>query len=192
MKVNGNSLKSGMIVSHKGSIWKVISTQSVKPGKGGAFAQVELKNLKDASKLNERFRSSETVERLYVETKSYQYSYQDGDNFHFMDTNNYEQISLGKNVIGELESFLQDNMIVSVEFIDNKPVSIKLPEHIIEEVIETEAVIKGQTASSSFKPAVLSNGLKIMVPPHTKQTYWFPKKKSLITMRKLQNYLTKN
>ena len=166
MKVNGNSLKSGMIVSHKGSIWKVISTQSVKPGKGGAFAQVELKNLKDASKLNERFRSSETVERLYVETKSYQYSYQDGDNFHFMDTNNYEQISLGKNVIGELESFLQDNMIVSVEFIDNKPVSIKLPEHIIEEVIETEAVIKGQTASSSFKPAVLSNGLKIMVPPH--------------------------
>ena len=166
MKVNGNSLKSGMIVSHKGSIWKVISTQSVKPGKGGAFAQVELKNLKDASKLNERFRSSETVERLYVETKSYQYSYQDGDNFHFMDTNNYEQISLGKNVIGELESFLQDNMIVSVEFIDNKPVSIKLPEHIIEEVIETEAVIKGQTASSSFKPAVLSTGLKIMVPPH--------------------------
>ena len=98
MKVNGNNLKAGMIVSHKGGMWKVISTQSVKPGKGGAFAQVELKNLKDSSKLNERFRSSEVVERLYVETKSFQYSYNDGDTYHFMDTDTYEQISLDKNI----------------------------------------------------------------------------------------------
>ena len=156
MKVNGNNLKAGMFVSHKGGMWKVISTQSVKPGKGGAFAQVELKNLKDSSKLNERFRSSEVVERLYNK----------GDTYHFMDTNTYEQISLDKNVISELNIFLQDNMIVSIEFIENTPVSIKLPEHIIEEVTDTEAVIKGQTAASSFKPAILSNGFKIMVPPH--------------------------
>ena len=166
MKVNGNNLKPGMIVSHKGGMWKVISTQSVKPGKGGAFAQVELKNLKDSSKLNERFRSSEVVERLYVETKTFQYSYNDGDTYHFMDTNTYEQISLDKNIISELNIFLQDNMVVSIEFIENNPVSIKLPEHIIEEVTDTEAVIKGQTAASSFKPAILSNGYKIMVPPH--------------------------
>ncbi len=166
MKVNGNNLKAGMIINHKGGMWKVVTTQSVKPGKGGAFAQVELKNLKDSSKLNERFRSSEVVERLYVETKSFQYSYNDGDAYHFMDTNTYEQISLDKNIISELNIFLQDNMIVSVEFIENNPVSIKLPEHIVEEVTETEAVIKGQTAASSFKPAVLSNGFKIMVPPH--------------------------
>ena len=166
MKVNGNNLKAGMIVSHKGGMWKVIATQSVKPGKGGAFAQVELKNLKDSTKLNERFRSSEVVERLYVETKTFQYSYNDGDTYHFMDTNTYEQISLDKNIISELNIFLQDNMVVSIEFIENNPVSIKLPEHIIEEVTDTEAVIKGQTAASSFKPAILSNGYKIMVPPH--------------------------
>ena len=166
MKVNGNNLKAGMIISHKGGMLKVITTQSVKPVKGGAFAQVELKNLKDSSKLNERFRSSEVVERLYVETKSFQYSYNDGDTYHFMDTNTYEQISLDKNIISELDIFLQDNILVSVEFIDNNPVSIKLPEHIIEEVTDTEAVIKGQTATSSFKPAILSNGYKIMVPPH--------------------------
>ena len=166
MKVNGNNLKVGMIVSHKGGMWKVTSTQSVKPGKGGAFAQVELKNLRDSSKLNERFRSSEVVERLYVETKTFQYSYNDDNTYHFMDTNTYEQISLDKNIISELDIFLQDNMVVSIDFIDNDPVSIKLPEHIIEEVTDTEAVIKGQTAASSFKPAILSNGYKIMVPPH--------------------------
>ncbi len=166
MKVNGNNLKSGMIINHKGGMWKVITTQSVKPGKGGAFAQVEMKNLKDSSKLNERFRSSEVVERLYVENKSFQYSYNDGDTYHFMDTNTYEQISLNKNIISELDIFLQDNMIVTIEFIENHPVSIKLPEHITEEVTDTEAVIKGQTAASSFKPAILSNGYKIMVPPH--------------------------
>ena len=166
MKINGNNLKTGMIASHKGEMWKVITTQSVKPGKGGAFAQVELKNLKDSSKLNERFRSSEVVERLYVETKTFQYSYNDGNTYHFMDTNTYEQISLDKNIISELDIFLQDNMVVSIEFIENNPVSIKLPEQIIEEVTNTEAVIKGQTAASSFKPAILSNGYKIMVPPH--------------------------
>ena len=166
MKINGNSLKSGMIISHKGSNWKVVSSQSVKPGKGGAFAQVELKNLKDNSKLNERFRASEDVERLYVESKEFQFSYKDDEDFYFMDTTNYEQISLNNDLVGELENFLQDNMIVSIEFVDDKPVSLKLPEHIKEQVVETEAVIKGQTAASSFKPAILSNGFKVMVPGH--------------------------
>lgn len=166
MKVNGNSLKSGMIINHKNSIWKVVSSQSVKPGKGGAFAQVELRNIKDNTKLNERFRSNEDVERLYVESKDYQYSYQEDETFHFMDKNTFELISIDKFLLGDSEMFLQDNMIVSIEFIDNKPVSLKLPENIVETVSETQAVIKGQTAASSFKPAILSNGFKIMVPAH--------------------------
>ena len=164
MKINGNSLKSGMIISHKGSNWKVVSSQSVKPGKGGAFAQVELKNLKDNSKLNERFRANEDVERLYVESKEFQFSYKDDTDFYFMDTTNYEQINLNIDLVGELEKFLQDNMIVSIEFVDDKPVSLKLPEHIKEKVVETEAVIKGQTAASSYKPAVLERGIKTSVP----------------------------
>ncbi len=166
MKVNGNNLKPGMIIEHKGLNWKVVSTQSVKPGKGGAFAQVELKNIKDNSKLNERFRSSENVERLYVESKEYQFSYKDGEMYYFMDTITYEQISLNKKIIGDLELFLQDNMKVFIEFIEGVAVSIKLPEHVKEKVIETQAVIKGQTVSSSFKPAILSNGFKVMVPGH--------------------------
>ena len=140
--------------------------QAVKPGKGGAFAQVELKNLKDNSKLNERFRANEDVDRLFVESKEFQFSYKDDENFFFMDTSNYEQINLTSDLVGELSIFLQDNMLVSIEFVENKPVSLKLPEHIKEKVVETEAVIKGQTAASSFKPAILSNGFKIMVPGH--------------------------
>ena len=166
MKINGNNLKAGMIISHKGSNWKVVAAQSVKPGKGGAFAQVELKNLKDNSKLNERFRANEDVERLYVESKEFQFSYKDDTDFHFMDTKSFEQISLNKDLVGKLKNFLQDSMIVSIEFVDDKPVSLKLPEHVKEQVIETEAVIKGQTAASSFKPATLSNGFKVMVPGH--------------------------
>ena len=165
MKVSGNNLKAGMILSHKGSMWKVVSSQSVKPGKGGAFAQVELKNIKDNSKLNERFRSNEDVERLYVETKEYQFSYKDNLAFYFMNTETFEQISLDESLVGEVELFLQDNMIVSIEFIEGTPVSLKLPDNIIEKVVETEAVIKGQTVSSSYKPALLENDVKIQVPP---------------------------
>ena len=114
MKISGNEIRVGMLIEHKDDLWQVLKTQHVKPGKGGAFAQVELKNLKDSSKLNERFRSNEIVERLYVETKTFQYSYNDGDTYHFMDTNTYEQISLDKNIISELNIFLQDNMVVSI------------------------------------------------------------------------------
>ena len=166
MKVSGNNLKAGMIIRHKGTDWKVVSTQAVKPGKGGAFAQVELKNLKDNSKLNERFRANEDVDRLFVESKEFQFSYKDEQGFYFMDTTNFEQINLSSDLVGELAIFLQDNMVVSIEFVEDSPVLLKLPEHIKEKVVETEAVIKGQTAASSFKPAILSNGFKIMVPGH--------------------------
>ncbi len=167
MKINGNSLKSGMVINHKGQSWRVISAQSVKPGKGGAFAQVELKSIKGNTKLNERFRANEDVERLYVETKDFQFSYKDDIGFYFMDTSNYEQLTINPSLVDDnFNLFLQDNMIVKIDFVDNDPVGIKLPENVREKVVETEAVIKGQTVSSSFKPAVLSNGFKIMVPGH--------------------------
>ena len=166
MKITAIEIKPGMIIEHKNDYWSVLKTQHVKPGKGGAFAQVELKNIKDNSKLNERFRSSEDVERMYVENKSYQFSYKDDVAFHFMDSNTFEQISLDKSLVGQFDIFLQDNMSVSIDFIEGKAVNLKLPEHIVEKVVETEAVIKGQTAASSFKPAILSNGFKIMVPGH--------------------------
>jgi len=188
MKINGNNLKPGMIISHKGSNWKVVSAQSVKPGKGGAFAQAELKNLKDNSKLNERFRANEDVERLYVESKEFQFSYKDDINFYFMDTTNYEQINLSSDIVGDLEIFLQDNMIVTIEFVDDKAVSLKLPEHVKEKVVDTEAVIKGQTAASSFKPAILSNGFKVMVPGHIEnETYIIISTSSFTYVEKAKN-----
>ena len=188
MKINGNNLKPGMIISHKGSNWKVVSAQSVKPGKGGAFAQAELKNLQDNSKLNERFRANEDVERLYVESKEFQFSYKDDINFYFMDTTNYEQINLNADIVGHLEIFLQDNMIVTIEFVDDKAVSLKLPEHVKEKVVDTEAVIKGQTVVSSFKPAILSNGFKVMVPGHIEnETYIIISTTSFTYVEKAKN-----
>ena len=167
MKINGNNLKSGMVIEHKGQSWKVISAQSVKPGKGGAFAQVELKSVKDNTKLNERFRANEDVERLYVETKDFQFSYKDDIGYYFMDTANFEQLCISPEILDEgAKLFLQDNMVVKIDFIESKAVGFKLPDNIKELVVDTEAVIKGQTASSSFKPAILSNGYKIMVPAH--------------------------
>ena len=166
MKINGNAIKTGMIINHKNSNWRVVSVQSVKPGKGGAFAQVELKNINDNSKLNERFRSNETVDRLYVESLEYQFSYKENGIYHFMNTKNFEIIDISEAILGKSKQFIQDNMLVNIDFIDSQPVSVKLPENIKETVVQTEAVIKGQTVSSSFKPALLSNGFKIMVPGH--------------------------
>ena len=166
MKVNGNGLKAGMIIDHNGGIWRVIQTQSVKPGKGGAYNQVELRNVKTHTKLNERFRSNEAIEKLYVESKEFQYLYATKEFLSFMDLNSYEEIVLEEKMLGELKSFLQENMRVFIELINGDPISIKLPEHVSEVVTDTEAVIKGQTASSSFKPAILSNGVKVMVPTH--------------------------
>lgn len=165
MKINGNEIRPGNVIKHNNGLWVAVRTQHVKPGKGGAFAQVELRNLVDGTKLNERFRSSETVERIRLEQKEYQYLYADGDMLTFMDTETYEQIELVTGFVGERAAFLQDGMTVTVESYEGKPLGIALPDQVTLEVTETEPTVKGQTASASYKPAILENGLRVMVPP---------------------------
>jgi len=165
MKINGNEIRPGNVIEHKGGLWLAVKTQAVKPGKGGAFNQVELKNLIDRSKLNERFRSSETVERVRLEQKDYQFIYADGDMLTFMDLETYDQIQLATEFLEERAAFLQDGMKVVVESHEGKPISVSLPAQVTLEVVEAEPVVKGQTAASSNKPAVLENGIRVMVPP---------------------------
>jgi elongation factor P len=165
MKINGNEIRPGYVIQHKGGLWAAIKTQHVKPGKGGAFAQVELKNLVDGTKLNERFRSSETVERVRLEQKDYQYLYADGDMLVFMDSETYDQIQLSGEFVGDRAAYLQDGMIVTVESFEGRPLTISLPEQVTLAITETEPTVKGQTAASSYKPAILENGLRVMVPP---------------------------
>lgn len=165
MKINGNEIRPGNMIEHKGGLWVAVKTQSVKPGKGGAFNQVELKNLIDGSKLNERFRSSETVERVRLEQKDYQFLYSQGDMLIFMDLESYEQIQLPEELMGERRPFLQDGMTVVVESFEGKLIGVSLPDQVTLEVVEAEPVVKGQTAASSNKPAILENGIRVMVPP---------------------------
>ncbi len=165
MKINGNQIGPGNVLQHKDSLWVAVKTDHVKPGKGGAFAQVELKNVFNGSKLNERFRSSETVERVRLEQKEHQYLYDSGDMLTFMDLENYEQIELQREFVGERAAFLQEGMEVKIESYEGKPISVSLPDQVTLEVTETEPTIKGQTASSSYKPAMLGNGTRTMVPP---------------------------
>lgn len=165
MKINGNEIRPGNVIQHKDALWVAVKVQSVKPGKGGAYAQVELKALVGGTKLNERFRSSESVERVRLEQKDYQFLFADGDMLTFMDTESYEQIELAADFVGERAAFLQDGMQVKVESYEGKPLGISLPEHVTLEVTETEPTIKGQTASSSYKPAMMDNGVRVMVPP---------------------------
>lgn len=165
MKINGNEIRPGHVITHKGGLWIAVKTQAVKPGKGGAFNQVELKNLIDGTKLNERFRASETVERTRLEQKPHQFLYENGDMLTFMDTESYEQIELPKEFVGERAAFLQDGMQVTVEFHQDRPIGISLPDQVVLEIVETEPTVKGQTAASSYKPATMNNGLRVMVPP---------------------------
>ena len=165
MKINGNEIRPGNVIQHNGSLWAVAKLQHVKPGKGGAFAQVELKNLLNGSKLNERFRSSETVERVRLEQNDYQFLYEADAMLVFMSTNNYEQIEIQSDFVGERAAFLQDGMLVVVESHNGRPIGVRLPDQVTLEVSETEPVVKGQTAASSNKPAVLENGVRTMVPP---------------------------
>ncbi len=165
MKINGNEIRPGNVIQHKGGLWAAVKTQAVKPGKGGAFNQVELKNLIDGTKLNERFRASETVERVRLEQKDHQFLYAEGDMMVFMDLESYEQIELERDFIGERAAFLQDNMNVVLESHEGKPIGISLPDQVTLEVTEAEPVVKGQTAASSNKPAILENGMRVMVPP---------------------------
>jgi len=165
MKINGNEIRPGNVIQHNGSLWAVAKLQHVKPGKGGAFAQVELKNLLNGSKLNERFRSSETVERVRLEQNDYQFLYEADTMLVFMNTDNYEQIEIQSDFVGERTAFLQDGMMVVVESHEGCPIGVRLPDQVTLEVSETEPVVKGQTAASSNKPAVLENGVRTMVPP---------------------------
>ena len=169
MKINGNSVKPGMIVEHKNDLWVVTKSQSVKPGKGGAFNQVEMKSMKNGSKLNERFRASEEVERVRVDEEKFQYLYQQENKLIFMNLTDYEQMELDVEFIGDKIDLLRENDEVILEMYDEKPIGIQLPNTLIFEVSETEAVVKGQTAASSNKPAVLENGLRVMVPPFIEQ-----------------------
>ena len=165
MKILGNEIKPGMIIEHKDNLWSVLKTQHVKPGKGGAFNQVELKGIKKGTKLNERFRSSDTVERAILDEKKFSFLYEDENNCHFMDQTNFEQIQIKKKLIGEKSKLLKENMEVNLQFHEDEPLSVDLPSSVELKIETTDAAIKGQTASSSYKPATLENGIKIMVPP---------------------------
>jgi elongation factor P len=164
-KISGSEIRPGMVVEHDGSLWAVVKTMSVKPGKGPAYNQVELKNLLDGRKLNQRFGTDARVEETHVERRQFQFLYRQGDQLMFMDTESYDQIELPEEFVGERAAFLQDGMTVQVQLHQDRPIGIKLPENVVLEVVEADAVIKGQTAASSYKPARLENGLRLLVPP---------------------------
>ena len=168
-KINGNEIRPGNVLEHDGGLWAAIKVDHVKPGKGGAFAQVELRNLRNGSKLNERFRSADKVERVRLEQKDQQFLYEDAGMLIFMDTENYEQVQLSADLLGERRPFLQDGMTIVVEFYEEEALNAKLPPKVVCNVVETEPVVKGQTAANSFKPAILDNGVKVMVPPFIAQ-----------------------
>ena len=165
MKINGNEIRPGNVVEHQGGLWVAVKTQAVKPGKGPAYAQVELKNLITGTKLNERFRSSETVERVRLEQNDYQFLYKQGEMLVFMDKENYEQLEIPTDFIGERAAFLQDGMTVVVESHEGRPIGVSLPDQVTLAVAEADPVVRGQTAASSYKPAMLENGVRVMVPP---------------------------
>ena len=166
MKISGVDIRPGNILEFEGGLWRAVKIQHTQPGKGGAYMQVELKNLIDGRKSQNRFRSSETVERVRLDTKDFQFLYVDGDMLVFMDKDSYEQITLPADMLGEAAAFLQDGMEVVLELYDERPISVQLPDQVEATIVEADAVVKGQTASSSYKPALLDNGVRVMVPPH--------------------------
>ena len=168
-KINGNEIKPGNVLEHDGGLWAAVKVEHVKPGKGGAFAQVELKNLRTGSKLNERFRSADKVERVRLEQKDQQFLYESDGMLVFMDVETFEQVELPSDLLGNRRPFLQDGMTIAVEFYDEEAINATLPQKVTCIVAETEPVVKGQTAANSFKPAILDNGMKVMVPPFIDQ-----------------------
>ena len=165
MKINAGEIRVGMLLEYKNDLWQVLKTQHVKPGKGGAFAQVEMKSVNKNTKLNERFRSSETVEKASLEETAFNYLYSDENNFFFMNPKSFEQIEIKKELVGEKGKLLSENLEVSVSFYNDSPISIELPNQVKCKIDSTDAALKGQTVSSSYKPATLDNGLNIQVPP---------------------------
>jgi len=165
MRINGNAIRPGNVVEHKGGLWRAVKIAHTQPGKGGAYLQVELRNLRDGSKLNERFRASENVEKIRLDQKAHQFLFSDGDSYTFMDLENYEQVELNIDQLGDRVNFLQDGMRVSIESYEGSVIGVSLPEHVIVEAVETEPVLKGQTAAASYKPALLENDVRSSVPP---------------------------
>tara|TARA_B100001248_G_scaffold253356_1_gene230523 strand:+ start:393 stop:956 length:564 start_codon:yes stop_codon:yes gene_type:complete len=168
-KINGNEIKPGNVLEHDSGLWAAVKVEHVKPGKGGAFVQVELRNLRTGSKLNERFRSADKVERVRLEQKDQQFLYETDGLLVFMDVETFEQIELPADLLGDRRPFLQDGMTIAVEFFDEEAINATLPQKVTCIVAETEPVVKGQTAANSFKPAILENGIKVMVPPFIDQ-----------------------
>ena len=165
MKINASEIRVGMLLEYKDDLWQVLKTQHVKPGKGGAFAQVEMKSVNKNTKLNERFRSSETVEKASLEETTFNYLYSDEANYFFMDPKTFEQIEIKKEIVGDKGKFLLENLEVSVSFYNEKPILIELPNQVQCKIEKTDVALKGQTVSSSYKPATLDNGVNIQVPP---------------------------
>ena len=168
-KINGNEIRPGNVLEHDGGLWAAVKVDHVKPGKGGAFAQVELKNLRDGRKLNERFRSADKVERVRLDQKDQQFLYENDGMLVFMDTESFEQIELPADLLGERRPFLQDGMTAVIEYYGDEALSMQIPQKVVCKVVETEPVVKGQTAANSYKPAVLDNGVRITVPPFVAQ-----------------------
>ena len=165
MKIYASEIRVGMLIEYKDDLWQVLKTQHVKPGKGGAFAQVEMKSVNKNTKLNERFRSSESVEKASVDEMKFNYLYQDDSDYYFMDPKSYEQINIKKETIGEKGKMLTENLEVNISFYNEKPLAVELPNQITCTIKTTDVALKGQTVSSSYKPATLDNGIKIQVPP---------------------------
>ena len=165
MKINASEIRVGMLLEYKSDLWQVLKTQHVKPGKGGAFAQVEMKSMNKNTKLNERFRSSETVEKASLEEINFNFLYEDEKSYFFMNPKSFEQIEIKKDIVGDKGKLLTENLEVSVSFHDEAPISVDLPNQVNCKIDTTDVALKGQTVSSSYKPAVLDNGLSIQVPP---------------------------
>ncbi|AHC73756.1 translation elongation factor P [Candidatus Endolissoclinum faulkneri L5] len=166
MKFNGNALRIGNVLEHKKRLWIITKAQAVKPGKGGAFNQVEMKDIRNGTKINERFRAGEQVEVIRLEQREATYLYDDGNILYFMDPTTYSQIEIDAGMIGDKRSFLKNGLTVSIEFFEQEPLSISLPHTVVMRIVEADSVIKGQTSAASYKPALLENGLKILVPPY--------------------------
>ena len=165
MKINASEIRVGMLLEYKNDLWQVLKTQHVKPGKGGAFAQVEMKSVNKNTKLNERFRSSESVEKASLEEVNFNYSYEDDTNYFFINPKSFEQVQIKKDIVGEKGKLLTENLEVTLSFYNDDPIVIDLPNQVQCKIESTDAALKGQTVSSSYKPAILDNGLNIQVPP---------------------------
>ncbi|MEW6767621.1 MAG: elongation factor P [Pseudomonadota bacterium] len=166
MKVIASSIRKGNIIEQDGKLYVVLSAENIHPGKGTPVSQIEMRRISDGTKVSERYKTTDQVERAYVEDRDFNYLYEDGDGFHFMNNENFEQLAVSKDVVGDQAPYLQENMTVKLSIYENNAVAIVLPQRVTLEVVETEPVTKGQTASSSYKPAILSNGVRTGVPPH--------------------------